>query len=43
MQVHGWIYGLHNGLVRDLEYTVAYAAAQRAGYEQALAALLPVQ
>jgi len=43
VQVHGWIYGLHNGLVRDLEYTVAYAAAQRAGYEQALAALLPLQ
>ena len=41
VQVHGWIYGLHNGLVRDLEYTVSDPQAQRSGYAQALSALLP--
>jgi len=43
VQVHGWIYGLHDGLVRDLEYTVAQADAQRGGYEHALGALLPLR
>ncbi len=41
VQVHGWIYGLHDGLVRDLNYTVAHPEAQRPGYAQALSALLP--
>jgi len=39
LAVHGWIYGLHNGLVRDLKYTVTNAAEVQAGYGIALAAL----
>jgi carbonic anhydrase len=37
--VHGWVYGLHNGLLDDLKMTAADAASARAAYEQALAAL----
>ena len=40
LQVHGWIYGLQNGLVRDLHYTVAEPAALRTTYAQALVELL---
>jgi len=37
--VHGWIYGLHNGLLEDLRMTIAHAADAAACYRQALAAL----
>jgi carbonic anhydrase len=37
--IHGWVYGLHNGLLDDLAMTAADAAGVRAAYEQALAAL----
>ena len=40
LQVHGWIYGLQNGLVRDLHYTVAEPAALRTTYAQSLVELL---
>jgi carbonic anhydrase len=40
LQVHGWIYGLQNGLVRDLHYTVAEAGALRDTYARALTDLL---
>jgi len=39
VQVHGWIYGLDNGLVRDLEYSVSSQAGLAAGYRHALTAL----
>jgi carbonic anhydrase len=35
--VHGWVYGLHNGLLEDLRMTVGSAAEVDAAYEQALA------
>jgi carbonic anhydrase len=37
--VHGWVYGLHNGLLDDLQITVTGAADVDPGYERALAAL----
>lgn len=37
--VHGWVYGLHNGLLEDLEMTVRSAEEVEPAYEQALAAL----
>jgi carbonic anhydrase len=35
--VHGWVYGLHNGLLEDLRITVAAAAGVTPAYETALA------
>jgi carbonic anhydrase len=35
--VHGWVYGLHNGLLEDLRITVAAAAEVTPAYETALA------
>jgi carbonic anhydrase len=37
--VHGWVYGLHNGLLEDLKITVANAAEVGAAYGLALGAL----
>jgi carbonic anhydrase len=37
--VHGWVYGLHNGLLDDLQITVASAADVDPGYERAVTAL----
>ena len=37
--VHGWVYGLHNGLLEDLRMTVAKAADVLAAYGLALGAL----
>ncbi len=39
LAVHGWIYGLHNGLVRDLGYTAASRGDVDSGYAGALATL----
>ncbi len=37
--VHGWVYGLHNGLLRDLEMTVTRFDDVPAAFEKALAAV----
>jgi carbonic anhydrase len=37
--VHGWVYGLHDGLLADLAMTVAGAQDIQRAYDQALAAL----
>ena len=37
--VHGWIYGLHNGLLEDLSFTVENTADVATGYQRALEAL----
>lgn len=37
--VHGWVYGLHNGLLEDLAVTAASAADVDPAYRQALAAV----
>jgi carbonic anhydrase len=37
--VHGWVYGLHNGLLEDLEITVASAADVLPAYGLAIGAL----
>jgi carbonic anhydrase len=39
LSVHGWIYGLHDGLLRDLGTTVNAAAEAEAMHESAIAAL----
>ena len=38
--IHGWIYGLDNGLLHDLRFAVANAAEVPTTYESAVAALL---
>jgi carbonic anhydrase len=37
--VHGWVYGLHNGLLEDLSFTVERGEDVAPGYRRALAAL----
>ncbi|MEN9893658.1 MAG: hypothetical protein RLY78_3953, partial [Pseudomonadota bacterium] len=37
--VHGWVYGLHNGLIEDLKISVAGADEVHAAYGNALGAL----
>ena len=39
LSVHGWIYGLHDGLLRDLNITVAARQEVTTSYEAALEAL----
>ena len=39
LAVHSWIYGLHDGLLRDLRFTVSEPAEAPALYEAALAGL----
>ena len=39
LAVHGWVYGLHDGLVRDLKATAARAGDVPEAYQAALAAL----
>ncbi|HUX73563.1 MAG TPA: carbonate dehydratase [Steroidobacteraceae bacterium] len=43
VEVHGWIYGLDDGLVRDLQCSVSERSAIRSSYSQALAALSPAR
>jgi carbonic anhydrase len=37
--VHGWVYGLHNGLLEDLEMTVRGPGEVQAAYQRSLAGL----
>ena len=39
LSVHGWVYGLHDGLLRDLGMTVSNAAEAPVAYAKALEAL----
>jgi carbonic anhydrase len=39
LAVHGWVYGLQDGLLRDLSVTVADASEAPAAFEAAIAAL----
>jgi len=39
LTVHGWIYGLDNGLLNDLSFTVSHPAEVPPGYEAALGRL----
>ena len=39
LAVHGWVYGIEDGLLRDLGATVRSAAQASPAYEAAIAAL----
>jgi carbonic anhydrase len=41
LAVHGWVYGLKDGLLRDLDTTVSGAQESQDVYQRALAALTP--
>ena len=36
LTVHGWVYGLHNGLIEDLDFTVSSADQVEATYRRAI-------
>jgi len=42
LAVHGWVYGLKDGLLRDLDTTVAEAQESQDVYQRSLAALAPI-
>jgi len=37
--IHGWVYGLHNGLINDLRMTVASSDQVQTVFDEALARL----
>jgi carbonic anhydrase len=37
---HGWVYGLHNGLLQDLEMTVRHAGEVQQAYQRSLQAVM---
>ena len=39
LSVHGWIYGLHDGRMRDLQISVCASDGLTPAYERAIAAL----
>lgn len=39
MAVHGWVYGLQDGLIRDLKITVNNSQETSAAYDSAVSAL----
>jgi len=39
LAVHGWVYGLQDGLIRDLAMTVSHSGEMTAAYASALASL----
>jgi carbonic anhydrase len=39
LSIHGWVYGIEDGLLRDLNVTISDSARAAATYEAALAAL----
>jgi carbonic anhydrase len=39
LTVHGWIYGIHDGLLRDLGFTATSLGQAASGYRRALAKL----
>ena len=39
LQVHGWVYGLQDGLVRDMKFSVANSDEASTAYESALSGL----
>jgi carbonic anhydrase len=43
LAVHGWIYGLHDGLVRDLSTTVTSSDEASAAYQAAISLLFSVK
>jgi carbonic anhydrase len=40
VNVHGWVYGLHNGLLKDLAVTAGAVDEVNQTYDRALGALL---
>jgi carbonic anhydrase len=38
LTVHGWIYGIQNGLLRDLKTTISHAGEAASSYAAALSA-----
>jgi carbonic anhydrase len=39
VMVHGWVYGLHNGLINDMSMSVANAEALNQAYDEAVVRL----